>query len=141
MDENMWRGLGRWVGEGIELKALKIGESHDYGVVGELVGFTFRLVVKRVGDTEYVANEIHPFELDHEGLRDLPQSRWRMFGGSTGFSERTIAALVAASIDVPERLLFATEEEIGKIPGIGKVSRQEIARYRARCLPKQLPRA
>ena len=36
-------------------------------------------------------------------------------------------------IDAPERLLFATETELRKIPGIGTASFNEIMRYRARC--------
>jgi DNA-directed RNA polymerase alpha subunit len=49
-----------------------------------------------------------------------------------GFSRRTANALFTRGIDAPERLLFASEAELKKIPGIGKVSLDEIMRYRAR---------
>jgi len=52
-----------------------------------------------------------------------------------GLSARTIDALVAGGIDAPERLLFATEAELNKLSGIGKVSLDEIMRYRLRFLP------
>jgi DNA-directed RNA polymerase alpha subunit len=55
-----------------------------------------------------------------------------------GFSERTIEALIARGIDMPERLLFATEAELKQIPGIGKASLQEIMKYRARFLPERI---
>ncbi len=59
-----------------------------------------------------------------------------------GFSNRTIDALVARGIDAPEHLLFATEAELKKIPGIGKASLDEIMCYRARYIPgKQLMRS
>jgi DNA-directed RNA polymerase alpha subunit len=51
-----------------------------------------------------------------------------------GLSEGTVHALVDAGIDAPERLLFATETEVRKIPGIGEASLDEIMRYRARFL-------
>ena len=51
-----------------------------------------------------------------------------------GFSERTIKAL-AKSVDAPERLLFMTEHEIEKIPGIGEASVREIRLYREKFLP------
>jgi DNA-directed RNA polymerase alpha subunit len=54
-----------------------------------------------------------------------------------GFSDRTIDALVARGIDAPERLLFVTETELRKIPGIGKASLGEIMRYRARYIPER----
>jgi hypothetical protein len=49
-----------------------------------------------------------------------------------GFSRRTIAALTGASIDLPERLLSMTEEELRKLPGLGKASFAEICAYRQR---------
>jgi ERCC4-type nuclease len=51
-----------------------------------------------------------------------------------GFGERTIKAL-AKSVDAPERLLFMTEHEIEKIPGIGEASVREIRLYREKFLP------
>ena len=51
-----------------------------------------------------------------------------------GFSRRTIKAL-QDRIDAPERLLFATEEEIRRAPGIGKISLAEIMNYRSRFIP------
>jgi hypothetical protein len=48
-----------------------------------------------------------------------------------GFSRRTIKAL-QDRIDAPERLLFATEEEIRRVPGIGKIS---LMNYRSRFIP------
>jgi DNA-directed RNA polymerase alpha subunit len=52
------------------------------------------------------------------------------------FSDRTINALIAKGIDAPERLLFATEAELKRIPGIGPASLAEIMCYRARFLPE-----
>jgi DNA-directed RNA polymerase alpha subunit len=49
-----------------------------------------------------------------------------------GLSRRTIDALLDASIDAPERLLFMSEQQIKGIPGIGKASVTEIASYRAK---------
>jgi DNA-directed RNA polymerase alpha subunit len=51
-----------------------------------------------------------------------------------GLSDRTINALIAKGIDAPERLLFLTEAELKRIPGIGRASLAEIMRYRARFL-------
>jgi DNA-directed RNA polymerase alpha subunit len=53
-----------------------------------------------------------------------------------GLSDRTIEALVGAGIDAPERLLFATEAELKRLPGIGKAAFSEIMRYRLRFLPE-----
>jgi hypothetical protein len=49
-----------------------------------------------------------------------------------GLSDRTIEALVKHGMDAPERLLFMSEREIEKIPGIGKASIAEIWSYRER---------
>ena len=51
-----------------------------------------------------------------------------------GFSDRTVNALVAGGIDVPERLLFTPEAELRQIPGVGPASLREIVSYRARFL-------
>ena len=51
-----------------------------------------------------------------------------------GFSGRTIDALIARGIDAPERLLFATEADLKRIPGVGRASLNEIMRYRAQFL-------
>jgi len=53
-----------------------------------------------------------------------------------GLSSRITDALIAAGIDAPERLLFLTEAELKRIPGIGKVGHGEIMRYRDRFLKK-----
>ena len=50
------------------------------------------------------------------------------------FTRRTIEALVADSIDAPERLLFMTEPQLWEIPGVGKTSMAEIKAYRHRFL-------
>lgn len=49
-----------------------------------------------------------------------------------GLSHRTVEALLAANIDVPERLLFMTIEDIAGFKGIGSKSLAEITNYRAR---------
>jgi DNA-directed RNA polymerase alpha subunit len=46
-----------------------------------------------------------------------------------------VNALFTRGIDAPERLLFASEAELAKIPGIGKASLDQIMRYRARYVP------
>lgn len=53
---------------------------------------------------------------------------------SRGFSERTIKAVVGCGIDAPERLLFMTSVQIASIPGLGKSSVAEVAKYRSRFL-------
>ena len=53
-----------------------------------------------------------------------------------GFSKRTRKILLE-HIDAPERLLFVTEQEIRRLPGIGKVSLDEIMRYRSRFIPDE----
>ncbi len=50
-------------------------------------------------------------------------------------SDRTIEALVAASIDAPERLLFMKDADLEAIKGIGKAALAEISAYRTRFLP------
>jgi hypothetical protein len=84
-------------------------------------------------------------EIEIEANRKLMQAirRRRDPGGfegrlfsDRGFSDRTVKALVARGIDAPERLLFASEAELRKIPGIGKSSFDEIMRYRARFLER-----
>jgi DNA-directed RNA polymerase alpha subunit len=50
-------------------------------------------------------------------------------------SRRVVDALLAAGVDAPERLLFMSEGEICKVPGIGKSAITEIKRYRRRFLP------
>lgn len=52
-----------------------------------------------------------------------------------GLSSRTIHALVNCGIDTPERLRSITEAQLRAIPAIGKVSMQEILRYRG-ALPR-----
>lgn len=54
-----------------------------------------------------------------------------------GFSRRTVNALFNRGIDAPEWLLFVSEAELKKIPGIGKASLDEIMRYRARYIPDE----
>ena len=51
-----------------------------------------------------------------------------------GFSDRVVQALTDYGIDAPERLLFMTEAQLRKIPGILKASRREILDYRERFL-------
>jgi DNA-directed RNA polymerase alpha subunit len=57
-----------------------------------------------------------------------------------GFSKRVIEVLIDRGIDAPERLLFVTEEELRKIPKIGKAGLAEIFQYRARFLPSEAER-
>ena len=47
-----------------------------------------------------------------------------------GLSYRTIDALIKSGLDFPEMLLNKTDAEIFMLPGIGKVSRDEIMRYK-----------
>ena len=49
-----------------------------------------------------------------------------------GFSPRTVAVLVKAGIDTPERLLSMGPERIRLVQGIGVVLMKEIEQYRAR---------
>jgi hypothetical protein len=70
--------------------------------------------------------------LEETAGRILPAFPFR----SRGLSRRTIDALVACGMDIPERLLFATEIELREIPGIGKASLHEIMSYRDRCIPE-----
>ena len=58
-----------------------------------------------------------------------------------GFSDRVVQALTDYGIDAPERLLFMTEVQLRKIPGIPKASRREILDYRERFLFLPLTRA
>jgi hypothetical protein len=44
----------------------------------------------------------------------------------------TIHKLIAAGVDAPERLLFLSAEEIGRLKGIEPVMHREIEAYRAR---------
>jgi hypothetical protein len=52
-----------------------------------------------------------------------------------GMSPRTSTALVEQGLDMPERLLFMTEDEVKALPGIGPFSLGDIMRYRAQWLP------
>jgi hypothetical protein len=57
-----------------------------------------------------------------ESKRNMLQgrkSKESMFQGR-GLSNRTVDILANFGIDAPERLLFMTEGEIKKIPGVGK---------------------
>jgi hypothetical protein len=49
-----------------------------------------------------------------------------------GLSGMTIHKLIAAGIDAPERLLFMSPMELGKLEGIEPVMRREIDAYRSR---------
>jgi hypothetical protein len=44
----------------------------------------------------------------------------------------TIHKLIAAGVDLPERLLFMSAEEIGRLEGIEPAMRREIDAYRSR---------
>jgi hypothetical protein len=44
----------------------------------------------------------------------------------------TIHKLIAAGVDMPERLLLMSAEEIGKIEGIEPAMRREVDAYRSR---------
>jgi hypothetical protein len=46
--------------------------------------------------------------------------------GSRNFSRRTIDALTAHGIDMPERLLFAVEADLRAISGIAKLEWQRL---------------
>ena len=46
-----------------------------------------------------------------------------------GLSDRTINALIAAGIDLPERLLFMRRSELLSIPHIGEIELAEIEAY------------
>jgi hypothetical protein len=52
------------------------------------------------------------------------------------FSRRTIDALADHGIEVPERLLFMTMQELKDIPKIRDESIKEILAYRDRFIPK-----
>jgi DNA-directed RNA polymerase alpha subunit len=71
-------------------------------------------------------------------LADLGDSflRGLLFEGR-GLSRRTIRALVDCEIDAPERLLFMSENDLKKIPLIGKASMAEIRTYRDRFVPNR----
>ncbi len=49
-----------------------------------------------------------------------------------GFSEHTIRVLMGTDIDLPEKLLFMSEGEIARLPGIGKAALADILEYRGR---------
>jgi hypothetical protein len=49
-----------------------------------------------------------------------------------GLSGMTIHKLIAAGLDMPERLLFMSSVNIGKLKDIDPVLRKEIDAYRAR---------
>jgi hypothetical protein len=51
-------------------------------------------------------------------------------------SARVVDALIKASIDAPERLLFMTTAELRAIPGVGKAGLAEIAKYRSKFIPE-----
>jgi hypothetical protein len=73
-----------------------------------------------------------------ESKRNMFQGRvsqGSMFQGR-GLSNRTVGTLANFGIDAPERLLFMTEREIKKIPGVGKASLVEITGYRAQFIPQ-----
>jgi DNA-directed RNA polymerase alpha subunit len=67
-----------------------------------------------------------------EFLNGIHEANLRLPFDDRGFSHQTIQALVDCSIDAPERLLFMTEKQIRKIPGISKTSMTEIKAYRER---------
>jgi hypothetical protein len=48
-----------------------------------------------------------------------------------GLSGMTIHKLIAAGVDAPERLLFMSPAEIGRLNGIEPVMRREIDAYRS----------
>jgi hypothetical protein len=50
----------------------------------------------------------------------------------------TIHKLIAAGLDMPERLLRMSAEEIGRLNGIEPVMRREVDAYRARFLDATL---
>jgi hypothetical protein len=49
-----------------------------------------------------------------------------------GLSDHTISALIKTDLDLPERLLFMSEWDIKRQPGIGPVAYQDICTYRER---------
>jgi hypothetical protein len=62
----------------------------------------------------------------------------RMDYHGRGLSDRTVEALIAHGIMLPENLLLMTEDELKAIPGIGKASMSQIKAYRDRFTPKPL---
>lgn len=59
------------------------------------------------------------------------QAEKRLFD-HRGFSDRTVQRIVECGIDAPERLLFMSDQELKKIPGVGVSSMKEIRAYRER---------
>jgi hypothetical protein len=51
------------------------------------------------------------------------------------FRERTVGKIVDCGIDAPERLLFMSEDQISKLPGVEPVSMKEIVAYWKRFIP------
>jgi DNA-directed RNA polymerase alpha subunit len=75
---------------------------------------------KRGADTIAAVNELlarHPDTTPFQGR---------------GLDRRVIEALTAHGIDAPERLLFMRDDELLKIPGIGKAALEQVRRYRDR---------
>ena len=54
------------------------------------------------------------------------------FFAKRGMSPATVAALTAHSVELPEELLFMTEEEIQEISNLGSTGLEEVRAYRAR---------
>ncbi len=49
-----------------------------------------------------------------------------------GFSEHTIRVLMGTDIDLPEKLLFMSEGEIRRLPGVGQTALADVFVYRGR---------
>lgn len=71
------------------------------------------------------------FEAKLLSVRDPREPLFR----DRGLSDRTIKALLAHGLDAPERLLFVTEADLKRIPGIGRAAFDEIMCYRERYIP------
>ncbi len=49
-----------------------------------------------------------------------------------GLSDHTIRVLMDTDIELPEKLLFMSEGEIRRLPGVGNVALADILKYRGR---------
>ena len=81
-----------------------------------------------------------PGSITNAGAKVVAQIHERAFlrmavFGSRDISKRTIEALIDYGMDAPERVLFMTESQLSKIPGIGAVAMKELRAYRHRFLP------
>jgi hypothetical protein len=77
----------------------------------------------------------HPAEMRHAlgvALSMAELTRAHQNFAERGLSLRTVEALWKAGIEFPERLLFATREQLASLPGIGRAGLADIHNYRER---------